>query len=119
MLCSFRHACLCSFLAFAPLSSARCPPHAYCHSMLLQVQAGDGLLCKRATGPDLGKACKESCASACTDALARYEARMFAETGFKLEPKERERVLRNCRHSCSYECTKSGKAHDFVVPYRR
>jgi hypothetical protein len=85
----------------------------------LQVQAGDGLLCKRATGPDLNKACKQSCASACTDALARYEARMFAKTGFKLEPKERERVLRNCRHSCSYECTKSGKAHDFVVPYRR
>ena len=83
------------------------------------VQAGDGLLCKRATGPDLNKACKQSCASACGDALARYEERMFAETGFKLEPKERERVLRNCRHSCSYECTKSGKAHDFVVPYRR
>ncbi|WIA09282.1 hypothetical protein OEZ86_011865 [Tetradesmus obliquus] len=84
-----------------------------------KVQAGDGLLCKRATGPDLNKACKQSCASACGDALARYEERMFAETGFKLEPKERERVLRNCRHSCSYECTKSGKAHDFVVPYRR
>lgn len=85
----------------------------------VQVQAGDDLLCKRATGPDLNKACKQSCADACTDALTKYEERMFAETGYKLEPKERERVLRNCRHSCSYECTKSGKAHDFVVPYRR
>eukprot|EP00775_Hariotina_reticulata_P010361 gene10361-10519_t len=52
-------------------------------------------------------------------ALAAYEERLFAETGYKLEPKDRERVLRNCRHSCAYECTKSGTSHDFVVTYRR
>eukprot|EP00879_Flechtneria_rotunda_P021095 GHRR01022223.1.p1 GENE.GHRR01022223.1~~GHRR01022223.1.p1 ORF type:complete len:255 (+),score=79.57 GHRR01022223.1:154-918(+) len=84
-----------------------------------KVQAANGLLCKRSVGPDLKQACKQSCATACTDALAAYEDRMFAETGYKLQPKERERVLRNCRHSCSYECTKSGKAHDFAVPYRK
>ncbi|KAF8073044.1 nip7 [Scenedesmus sp. PABB004] len=84
-----------------------------------KVQAGDNLLCKRATGQDLKASCKASCGAACTDALAGYEERLFAESGLRLDDKERARVLRNCRHSCSYECTKSGKAHDFVVPSRR
>jgi hypothetical protein len=83
------------------------------------VQAGDDLLCKQATGQDLKAVCKASCGSACELALAAYEARLAAESGFKLDPKERARVLKNCRHGCSYECTKSGKAHDFVVPSRR
>lgn len=85
----------------------------------LQVEAGDDLLCKRATGPDLKVACKQSCGTACESALAAYEARLTAETGLVLDAKERGRVLKNCRHSCSYECTKSGKSHDFVVPSRR
>lgn len=85
----------------------------------MQVQAGNDLLCKRSTGPDLKKSCNQSCGDACNDALKAYEDRLYAETGLTLAPKERERVLRNCRHSCSYECTKSGKAHDFVVPSRR
>jgi hypothetical protein len=91
----------------------RTPPHAP------QVQAGEDLLCKQATGQDLKAVCKSSCTSACESALAAYEARLTAETGLTLDPKERSRVLKNCRHSCSYECTKSGKAHDFVVPSRR
>jgi hypothetical protein len=86
-----------------------------CH----QVEAGDDLLCKRSTGQDLKVACKQSCGAACESALAAYEGRLTAETGLTLDPKERARVLKNCRHSCSYECTKSGKAHDFVVPSRR
>lgn len=87
--------------------------------MWLQVEAGDDLLCKRSTGQDLKVACKQSCGSACESALAAYEGRLTADTGLTLDPKERARVLKNCRHSCSYECTKSGKAHDFVVPSRR
>lgn len=85
----------------------------------LQVSAGDDLLCKRATGSDLKAVCKQSCGSACEAALDAYEARLTAEMGLTLNSKERQRVLKNCRHSCSYECTKSGKAHDFVVPSRR
>eukprot|EP00878_Enallax_costatus_P023289 GHUV01024761.1.p1 GENE.GHUV01024761.1~~GHUV01024761.1.p1 ORF type:complete len:249 (+),score=46.61 GHUV01024761.1:662-1408(+) len=84
-----------------------------------KVQAANDLLCKRATGSDLKQACKQSCTDACNDALRAYEERMYAESGLALTPKERDRVLKNCRHSCSYECTKSGKAHDFVVPSRR
>ncbi len=74
------------------------------------------MLCRRATGAELKPACKASCAGACAEA---YEARLFAESGYKLEPRERARVLKTCRGSCAYECTKSGKSHDFVVPWRR
>jgi len=84
-----------------------------------QVEAGEDLLCQRATGGDLKGVCKQSCGSACEAALTAYESRLQAETGLSLSVKERQRVLKNCRHSCSYECTKSGKAHDFVVPSRR
>jgi hypothetical protein len=85
----------------------------------MQVQAGNDLLCKRAVGTDLKPACVESCTSACSNALESYEARNQQETGYVLEGAEKARVLKNCRRSCTYECTKSGKAHDFVVPYRR
>lgn len=86
---------------------------------MLQVQAGSNLLCKRATGPDLKPACTESCSSACDAALVAYEAQVQQESGYVLEAVERARVLKNCKRACTYECTKSGKAHDFVVPYKR
>lgn len=49
--------------------------------------------------------------SCCSAALAR-------RAGLRLEPKDRERLLKNCKRSCGYECTKSGKAHDFATVYR-
>eukprot|EP00877_Chromochloris_zofingiensis_P001123 jgi/Chrzof1/11010/Cz05g20090.t1 len=84
-----------------------------------KVRAAGNLLCKESIGPDLKPACVASCSSACDAALKNYADMNEAETGYQIQPADKTRVLKNCRRSCVYECTKSGKARDFVVPYNR
>lgn len=64
-------------------------------------------------------ACISSCGTACEAAFEAYAAEYKQRMGYVLDEKDRVRLLKNCKRSCAYECTKGGKAYDFVVPYRR
>ena len=84
-----------------------------------RLRAGDNLLCRRATGPDLKPACATSCRAACSDALDAEAAKQQAETGLPLSPSDRKRLMRGCVRQCTYGCVGSGKTHDFVTTSRR
>jgi hypothetical protein len=75
--------------------------------------------CRQAEGAEMKPACVSSCGGACEAALQSYEADYKQRMGYVLEEKDRQRLLKNCKRSCAYECTKGGKVYDFVVPYRR
>jgi len=74
--------------------------------------------CRSSEGPELKPACARSCNDACTDGLSLYTSESSSSLGFKVPEKAQERVLKGCRRQCTYECSKPGKAYDFVVPFR-
>lgn len=67
---------------------------------------------------DLKPACVPACSQSCAGALDVHQARLLSETGFGMQPGERSRVEKACLRSCAYECTKPGRAFEFVVPFR-
>jgi hypothetical protein len=85
----------------------------------VQVLAAGERTCQQAEGSEMKPACITSCASACDVAFEAYAAEYKARMGYVLEEKDRQRLLKNCKRSCGYQCTKGGKVYDFVVPYRR
>lgn len=76
-------------------------------------------ICRKAEGTDLKETCRSSCQSACIDTLTGYATALTEESGFRLLDKDQERLLKSCTRNCSYECSKPGKAFDFVIPYRK
>lgn len=88
-----------------------------CHSVQVRV-AGD-VTCRSAVGGELKPVCAASCKNACSTSFDEYDERNFKLTGYHLDAKDRERMVKVCKRSCAYECSKGGRAYDFVVTSRR
>lgn len=81
-----------------------------------KVYASSRKVCRKTEGDELKGTCATSCRAACAAGLARYSADADSFSGFKLPEGDKERVLRSCTRSCSYECTKPGKVCTVAAP---
>ena len=68
---------------------------------------------------ELPATCVESCTKTCNAVLEKYSSTIVSTTGYRLDPADAQRLLRSCQRNCATECTKPGKAFDFVIPYRK
>ncbi|GAX74781.1 hypothetical protein CEUSTIGMA_g2228.t1 [Chlamydomonas eustigma] len=75
--------------------------------------------CRRSEGTELPTACARSCETACSAAMQNYVTKSASETGILVEEKEKIRMTKSCTRDCRSECTKPGKAFDFVSTSRR
>lgn len=76
-------------------------------------------MCKRAEGSELKGTCTQSCETACSAALDKWEEQNKERTGFKLLDKDRARLIKSCTRDCGQDCLRPGKAYDFSIPYRK
>ena len=67
---------------------------------------------------DMLPACLPACRSACFKAVDKYERDMRKNTGLGFSEKDEVRVKGTCAARCAKECQKSGKAYDFIIPFR-
>lgn len=74
-----------------------------------KVYASPRKACRKSEGDELKPTCAASCEASCAAGLARYAADADRLTGFRVPDADKERVMRSCVRSCSYECTKPGK----------
>jgi hypothetical protein len=84
-----------------------------------QVRIAGVSSCQRAEGTELPAACARSCETACSAAMQNYVLKAASETGILVEEKEKIRMTKSCTRDCRSECTKPGKAFDFVSTSRR
>ena len=63
-------------------------------------------------------ACVPACRQACGVAVSQYDAEQRKTAGFGLTEKDGAKVKGTCAARCVKECQKSGKAYDFIIPWR-
>ena len=63
-------------------------------------------------------ACVPACRSACGQAITAYDAEQRRAAGFGFTEKDEAKVKGTCAARCVKECQKSGKAYDFIIPWR-
>ena len=63
-------------------------------------------------------ACVTACRQACGAAVSQYDAEQRKTAGFGLTEKDGAKVKGTCAARCVKECQKSGKAYDFIIPWR-
>lgn len=63
-------------------------------------------------------ACVPACRASCSKAISEYDAKQVKATGFGFTEKDAARVKGSCSARCEKECIKSGKAYDFIIPWR-
>jgi len=84
-----------------------------------KVRAAGNTVCEQAVGSDMKQTCASSCEAACNRALDLFEVSEAKRSGFSLLEKDRTRLRKTCIRECSIDCTRPGKAYDFVIPYRK
>lgn len=77
-----------------------------------------GRVCKRAEEVELKPACVTSCQAACSSAMEQYMKKEKLRSGFDIEARDKDRLVRRCSRDCGYECLKGGRAYDFAIPFR-
>jgi hypothetical protein len=83
-----------------------------------KVRTSSTTACRRGTGADLLPTCAGACQASCAAAVEGQAARGLDRTGLRLGGRDARSVLRRCARDCTSECQKSGKAHDYSVPFR-
>jgi hypothetical protein len=63
-------------------------------------------------------ACVPACRAACGTAVSQYDAEQRKIRGFGFTEKDEAKVKGTCAARCVKECQKSGKAYDFIIPWR-
>ena len=70
------------------------------------------------TTDEMLPACVPACRSACSSGVDAYDAEQRRAAGFGFTPKDESKVKGTCAARCAKECIKSGKAYDFIIPWR-
>jgi hypothetical protein len=83
-----------------------------------KVRTSPTTVCRRGTGSDLLPTCAGACQSSCAKAIEAQAAMGLERTGLRLGGRDARSLLRRCARDCTQECQKSGKAHDWSVPFR-
>jgi hypothetical protein len=83
-----------------------------------KVRTSPTTVCRRGTGGDLLPTCAGACQSSCSAAIEAQARRGLDRTGLRLGGRDARALLRSCARTCTNECQKSGKAHDYSVPFR-
>ena len=63
-------------------------------------------------------ACVPACRQACGTSISAYDAEQRKTVGFGFTEKDAAKVKGTCAARCVKECQKSGKAYNFIVPWR-
>lgn len=63
-------------------------------------------------------ACVPACRQACGTSISAYEQELRKTSGFGFTDKDAAKVKGTCAARCVKECQKSGKAYDFIIPWR-
>lgn len=90
---------------------ARLPPG-------LMVTEIGGPSCAKGEGQSREDSCMPPCGRACGAAVSRHLEAVRRSTGYQLEARDRERVLRSCSTQCFQECMKPGNSIAFLSAYR-
>jgi hypothetical protein len=113
--CGLARVCAGAQMLHAPLLTRTDPYPA----RLRQARFARDQACTKAESQDLKDACTTACQGSCSGTVQAYAASLVERTGLRLLPKDQERLQRSCVRNCAYECSKPGRAFDFVVPWRK